>query len=47
MSEDFIQDANYRILKIRMAVHNGVTMTCNTGDSTMAAVDSKYGHTGV
>ena len=30
MSEDFIQDPTYT--KIRMAVHNGVTMTCNTGD---------------
>ena len=35
MSEDFIQDPTYT--KIRMAVHNGVTMTCNTGDNTMAA----------
>ena len=36
MSEDFIQDPAYT--KIHMAVHNGVTMTCNTGDNTMAAV---------
>lgn len=38
MSEDFIQDPTYT--KIRMAVHNGVTMTCNTGDNTMAAVEA-------
>lgn len=37
MSEDFIQDPAYT--KIHMAVHNGVTMTCNTGDNTMAAVE--------
>lgn len=40
MSEDFIQDPTYT--KIRMAVHNGVTMTCNTGDNTMAAVMEKW-----
>lgn len=40
MSEDFIQDPAYT--KIRMAVHNGVTMTCNTGDNTMAAVTEKW-----
>lgn len=40
MSEDFIQDPTYT--KIRMAVHNGVTMTCNTGDNTMDAVMEKW-----
>ena len=40
MSEDFIQDPTYT--KIRMAVHNGVTMTCNTGDNTMAAVEEVW-----
>ena len=40
MSEDFIQDPTYT--KIRMAVHNGVTMTCNTGDNTMAAVEAVW-----
>lgn len=40
MSEDFIQDANYSVLK--EAVHCGVTMTCNTGDSTMEAVSAKW-----
>lgn len=40
MSEDFIQDANYSVLK--EAVHCGVTMTCNTGDSTMEAVSTKW-----
>lgn len=40
MSEDFIQDPTYT--KIRMAVHNGVTMTCNTGDNTMAAVTAVW-----
>ena len=40
MSEDFIQDPTYT--KIRMAVHNGVTMTCNTGDNTMAAVEKVW-----
>lgn len=40
MSEDFIQDPTYT--KIRMAVHNGVTMTCNTGDNTMAAVETVW-----
>ena len=40
MSEDFIQDPAYT--KIRMAVHNGVTMTCNTGDNTMAAVEAVW-----
>lgn len=43
ISEDFIQDANYAVLK--EAAHCGVTMTCNTGDSTMEAV-SANGHTG-
>lgn len=40
MSEDFIQDANYSVLK--EAAHCGVTMTCNTGDSTMEAVSAKW-----
>ena len=40
MSEDFIQDPTYT--KIRMAVHNGVTMTCNTGDNTRAAVEAVW-----
>ena len=40
MSEDFIQDANYSVLK--EAVHCGVTMTCNTGDSTMEAISAKW-----
>ncbi len=40
MSEDFIQDANYSVLK--EAVHCGVTMTCNTGDSTMDAISAKW-----
>ena len=40
MSEDFIQDPTYT--KIHMAVHNGVTMTCNTGDNTMAAVEAVW-----
>lgn len=40
MSEDFIQDANYTALK--EAVMNGITMSCNTGDSTMEAVSEKW-----
>ena len=40
MSEDFIQNPAYT--KIHMAVHNGVTMTCNTGDNTMAAVEAVW-----
>lgn len=40
ISEDFIQNANYVVLK--EAVLNGVTMSCNTGDNTMAAVSEKY-----
>ena len=40
ISEDFIQDANYTVLK--EAAHCGVTMTCNTGDSTMEAVSAKW-----
>lgn len=40
ISEDFIQDANYVVLK--EAVLNGVTMSCNTGDNTMTAVSEKY-----
>lgn len=40
MSEDFIMDPSYVTLK--EAVINGVTMSCNTGDSTMQAVSEKY-----
>jgi beta-glucosidase len=40
MSEDFIMDASYVTLK--EAVINGVTMSCNTGESTMEAVSNKY-----
>ena len=40
ISEDFIQNANYVVLK--EAVLNGITMSCNTGDNTMAAVSEKY-----
>lgn len=40
ISEDFIQDANYSVLK--EAAHCGVTMTCNTGDSSMEAVSAKW-----
>lgn len=40
ISEDFIQNANYVVLK--EAVLNSVTMSCNTGDNTMAAVSEKY-----
>ena len=42
ISEDFIQDANYTVLK--EAVMNGVTMSCNTGENTAAAVAEKYGY---
>ncbi len=42
ISEDFIQSANYAVLK--EAVLNGVTMTCNTGESTMAAVSEKWNY---
>jgi beta-glucosidase len=40
ISEDFIQDANYTVLQ--KAVQNGVTMTCNTGDNTIEAVNEKW-----
>ncbi len=40
MSEDFIQDPNYTVLK--EAIHNGVTMTCNTGDNNIEAVSAKW-----
>ena len=40
MSEDFIMDASYVTLK--EAVINGVTMSCNTGESSMEAVSNKY-----
>lgn len=40
MSEDFIQVPNYVTLK--EAVHCGVTMTCNTGDNSLAAVNEKW-----
>ena len=39
-SQDFIQGANYAVLK--EYAMNGGTMTCNTGDSTMAAVSEKW-----
>lgn len=39
-SEDYIMDATYASLK--EAVMNGITMTTNTGDSTMAAVSEKF-----
>ncbi len=42
ISEDFIQDANYTVLK--EAVMNGITMSCNTGENTMAAVSEKYSY---
>ncbi|MCQ4863305.1 beta-glucosidase [Pseudoflavonifractor phocaeensis] len=42
MSEDFITNSVYSVLK--EAVHAGVTMTCNTGDSTMAAVSEKWSY---
>ena len=42
ISEDFIQNANYVVLK--EAVLNGVTMSCNTGDNTMAAVSEKFAY---
>jgi beta-glucosidase len=42
VSEDFIMDANYVVLK--EAVLNGVTMSCNTGDNTMDAVSEKYSY---
>jgi len=40
ISEDFIRDSHYTHLKD--AVHCGVTMTCNTGDNTIAAVSEKF-----
>lgn len=40
MSQDFIMDANYSVLK--EAVHCGVTMTCNTGDNNIEAVSAKW-----
>ena len=40
MSEDFIMDPSYVCLK--EAVINGVTMSCNTGESTMEAVSAFY-----
>jgi len=40
MSEDFIMDPSYVVLK--EAVINGVTMSCNTGESTMDAVSGYY-----
>ena len=42
ISEDFIMDANYTVLK--EAVMNGVTMSCNTGDNSIAAVSEKYSY---
>lgn len=40
MSEDFIQSANFSVVK--EAAIAGVTMTCNTGESTMEAVSNKW-----
>lgn len=40
LSEDFIQDPNYTVLK--EAVHNGVTMSCNTGENNIEAVAAKW-----
>ena len=37
-----MKDANYTALK--EAVMNGVTMSCNTGENTAAAVAEKYGY---
>ena len=42
MSEDFIMDPSYVTLK--EAVLNGVTMSCNTGESSMAAVSGYYSY---
>ena len=42
ISEDFIRSANYSVLK--EAVLNGVTMTCNTGESTMEAVSNQWSY---
>ncbi|MCI5699431.1 MAG: glycoside hydrolase family 3 C-terminal domain-containing protein [Lachnospiraceae bacterium] len=42
MTEDFIQDPTYAALK--EAVHCGVTMTCNTGDNSLAAVNEKWAY---
>lgn len=42
MSEDFIQDATFAALK--EAVHCGVTMTCNTGDNSLEAVNQKWAY---
>ncbi|MFV0393519.1 MAG: glycoside hydrolase family 3 N-terminal domain-containing protein, partial [Coprobacillaceae bacterium] len=40
LSQDFIMNANY--VSLKESVINGVTMSCNTGDNTMAAVSEKY-----
>ncbi|MCI8712783.1 MAG: beta-glucosidase-related glycosidase [Ruminococcus sp.] len=40
MTEDFISDVNYSVLK--EAVHAGVTATCNNGPNTMEAVSAKW-----
>lgn len=40
MSEDFIRDTSYSVLK--EAVYSGVTMTCNTGENSIAAVTEKW-----
>ena len=42
MSEDFIMDPSYVTLK--EAVLNGVTMSCNTGENSMAAVSGYYSY---
>ena len=41
-SEDFIMDPSYVTLK--EAVLNGITMSCNTGDNSMAAVSGYYSY---
>ena len=41
-SEDYIMDGTYATLK--EAVINGVTMSCNTGDNSMAAVSATYSY---
>lgn len=42
MSEDFIRDTSFSVLK--EAIYSGVTMTCNTGDDSMAAVSEKWSY---
>lgn len=42
ISEDFIMDAEYAHLK--EAALSGVTMSCNTGDNTIEALEGKYAY---